>query len=65
MVKTVKEASPTISSTTALGEGARILAPSDDMREVLSTTYRELAVQVPLRMDDGKVAHAAELRGYV
>lgn len=25
----------------------------DDMREVLATSYRELAVQVPLRMDDG------------
>ena len=27
----------------------------DDMREVLATSYRELAVQVPLRMDDGKM----------
>jgi glutamate dehydrogenase (NAD(P)+) len=83
-VKTVKEASPDNSSTTALGESARVLAPSDgmtpfeaatfffhqsadrlglrdDMREVLSTTYRELAVQVPLRMDDGKMV---VLRGY-
>jgi len=83
-VKTVKEVSPENSSTTALGESARILAPSDDMtpfeaatfffhqsadrlglrddmREVLSTTYRELAVQVPLRMDDGKMV---VLRGY-
>ncbi len=82
-MKTVKEASPE-SSTTALGESARILAPSDDMtpfeaatfffhqsadrlrlredmREVLSTTYRELAVQVPLRMDDGRMV---VLRGY-
>ncbi|HZK50355.1 MAG TPA: Glu/Leu/Phe/Val dehydrogenase dimerization domain-containing protein [Actinomycetota bacterium] len=83
-MKTVKEVSPENSSTTALGESARILAPSDDMtpfeaatfffhqsadrlglrddmREVLSTTYRELAVQVPLRMDDGKMV---VLRGY-
>jgi glutamate dehydrogenase (NAD(P)+) len=83
-VKTVKEASPDNSSTTALGESARVLAPSDgmtpfeaatfffhqsadrlglrdDMREVLSTTYRELAVQVPLRMDDGRMV---VLRGY-
>jgi glutamate dehydrogenase (NAD(P)+) len=83
-VKTVKEALPDNSSTTALGESARVLAPSDgmtpfeaatfffhqsadrlglrdDMREVLSTTYRELAVQVPLRMDDGRMV---VLRGY-
>ena len=84
-MKTVKEASPENSSTTALGESAQILAPSDDMtpfeaatfffhqsadrlglrddmREVLSTTYRELAVQVPLRMDDDKMV---VLRGAV
>ena len=83
-MKTVKEALPDNSSTTALGESARVLAPSDgmtpfeaatfffhqsadrlglrdDMREVLSTTYRELAVQVPLRMDDGRMV---VLRGY-
>jgi glutamate dehydrogenase (NAD(P)+) len=33
----------------------------DEMREVLATTYRELAVQVPLRMDDGRMV---VLRGY-
>ena len=27
----------------------------DDMREVLATSYRELAVQVPVRMDDGRM----------
>ncbi len=27
----------------------------DDMREVLRTSYRELTVQVPLRMDDGRL----------
>jgi glutamate dehydrogenase (NAD(P)+) len=27
----------------------------DEMREVLASTYRELSVQVPLRMDDGRV----------
>ena len=82
-MKTVKEASPDNRSG-ALGESARILAPSDDMspfeaatfffhqsadrlnlrddmREVLSTTYRELAVQVPLRMDDDRMV---VLRGY-
>jgi glutamate dehydrogenase (NAD(P)+) len=33
----------------------------DEMREVLASTYRELAVQVPVRMDDGKVV---VFRGY-
>ncbi|MFN2491037.1 MAG: Glu/Leu/Phe/Val dehydrogenase [Actinomycetota bacterium] len=33
----------------------------DDMREVLASTYRELSVQVPVRMDDGKVV---VYRGY-
>jgi glutamate dehydrogenase (NAD(P)+) len=33
----------------------------DAMREVLASTYRELAVQVPVRMDDGKVV---VYRGY-
>jgi glutamate dehydrogenase (NAD(P)+) len=33
----------------------------DEMREVLASTYRELSVQVPLRMDDGKVV---VYRGY-
>ena len=33
----------------------------DDQREVLASTYRELAVQVPLRMDDGSLTVA---RGY-
>lgn len=34
---------------------------SDEQREVLSSSYRELAVQVPLRMDDGSMTVA---RGY-
>jgi glutamate dehydrogenase (NAD(P)+) len=29
---------------------------SDEMREVLRTSYRELTVQVPVRMDDGQLA---------
>jgi glutamate dehydrogenase (NAD(P)+) len=33
----------------------------DEVREVLATTYRELAVQVPLRMDDGRMV---VYRGY-
>ncbi|MPZ91064.1 MAG: glutamate dehydrogenase [Actinobacteria bacterium] len=42
-------------------QSADRLGLRDDMREVLSTTYRELAVQVPLRMDDGRMV---VLRGY-
>jgi glutamate dehydrogenase/leucine dehydrogenase len=37
------------------------LALRDEMREVLASTYRELAVQVPIRMDDGRVV---VFRGY-
>jgi len=33
----------------------------DDMREVLGTSYRELGVQIPVRMDDGRVV---VFRGY-
>jgi glutamate dehydrogenase (NAD(P)+) len=33
----------------------------DEMREVLASTYRELAVQIPIRMDDGRMA---VFRGY-
>jgi len=33
----------------------------DEMREVLGSTYRELAVQIPVRMDDGNIA---VFRGY-
>ncbi len=37
------------------------LSLTDEHREVLASTYRELAVQVPLRMDDGSLTVA---RGY-
>ncbi|MGH2729391.1 MAG: Glu/Leu/Phe/Val family dehydrogenase [Actinomycetota bacterium] len=33
----------------------------DEMREVLASTYRELAVQIPIRMDDGRLE---VFRGY-
>jgi glutamate dehydrogenase (NAD(P)+) len=33
----------------------------DEMRDVLASTYRELAVQVPVKMDDGKIR---VFRGY-
>ena len=81
-MENVKEA--TRETATALGEGARVVTPTDEMtpfeattyffhqsadrlelrdemREVLSTTYRELSVQVPLRMDDGRMV---VYRGY-
>ena len=35
-------------------ESADRLELSDEKRDVLATSYRELAVQVPVRMDDGK-----------
>ena len=31
------------------------LGLNEEMREVLATSYRELAVQIPLRMDDGRM----------
>lgn len=37
------------------------LGLSDEMREVLGTSYRELGVQIPVRMDDGRVV---VFRGY-
>lgn len=43
-----------------LGAAER-LKLSDSMREVLASTYRELGVQVPVRMDDGNIA---VFRGY-
>ena len=36
-------------------DSADRLGLDDDMREVLATSYRELAVQVPVRMDDGEM----------
>jgi glutamate dehydrogenase (NAD(P)+) len=55
------EMSPFEAATFFFHQSADRLGLRDDMREVLSTTYRELAVQVPLRMDDGKMV---VLRGY-
>ncbi|MDQ4057596.1 MAG: glutamate dehydrogenase, partial [Actinomycetota bacterium] len=42
-------------------QSADRLGLRDEMREVLATTYRELGVQVPLRMDDGRMV---VYRGY-
>ena len=52
---------PFEAATFFFNQSADRLGLRDDMREVLSTTYRELAVQVPLRMDDDKMV---VLRGY-
>jgi glutamate dehydrogenase (NAD(P)+) len=40
---------------------ARELRLNDEMRAVLATSYRELAVQIPVRMDDGRLQ---VFRGY-
>ena len=47
------EMSPFEAATYFFHNSADRLALDDDMREVLATSYRELAVQVPVRMDDG------------
>jgi glutamate dehydrogenase (NAD(P)+) len=53
--------SPFEATTYLFHRSADRLRLRDEMREVLGSTYRELAVQVPLRMDDGKVV---VYRGY-
>lgn len=47
---------PFESATYFFHNSADRLGLHDDMREVLATSYRELAVQVPVRMDDGRLA---------
>ncbi|HEV3472240.1 MAG TPA: Glu/Leu/Phe/Val dehydrogenase dimerization domain-containing protein [Actinomycetota bacterium] len=47
---------PFESATYFFHHSADRLGLHDDMREVLATSYRELAVQVPVRMDDGRLA---------
>jgi glutamate dehydrogenase (NAD(P)+) len=42
-------------------EAAGLIDLDDDMRSILTTTYREIAVQVPVRLDDGRLIVA---RGY-
>ena len=42
-------------------EAARVIDLHDDLYGVLTTSYRELAVQVPVRLDDGELMVA---RGY-
>ena len=47
--------SPFEAATYFFHNSADRLGLHDDMREVLATSYRELAVQVPVRMDDGRM----------
>jgi glutamate dehydrogenase (NAD(P)+) len=42
-------------------EAARIIDLDDEMHSILTSTYREIAVQVPVRMDDG---HLVVVQGY-
>jgi glutamate dehydrogenase (NAD(P)+) len=53
--------SPFEAATYFFHRSAQRVGLRDAMREVLASTYRELAVQVPVRMDDGKVV---VYRGY-
>jgi glutamate dehydrogenase (NAD(P)+) len=53
--------SPFEAATYFFQQSADRLSLRDEMREVLASTYRELAVQIPVRMDDGKMA---VFRGY-
>jgi glutamate dehydrogenase (NAD(P)+) len=43
-------------------EAAALIDLDDDMRSILTTTYREIAVQVPVRLDDGRLIVATGYR---
>jgi glutamate dehydrogenase (NAD(P)+) len=49
------EMSPLEAATYFFHRAADRLGLADEMRAVLATSYRELAVQIPVTMDDGKV----------
>jgi glutamate dehydrogenase (NAD(P)+) len=53
--------SPFEAATFFFHQAADRLGLRDEVREVLASTYRELSVQVPVRMDDGQVT---VFRGY-
>jgi glutamate dehydrogenase (NAD(P)+) len=53
--------SPFEAATHFFHEAADRLDMSDEMRAVLATSYRELAVQIPVKMDDGRLV---VFRGY-
>ncbi|HVL80759.1 MAG TPA: Glu/Leu/Phe/Val dehydrogenase dimerization domain-containing protein [Actinomycetota bacterium] len=49
------ETNPYAAVTHFFDRAADLLALEDEMRDVLRTSYREIAVQVPVRMDDGSL----------
>jgi len=49
------EMTPFEAATFFFHETADRLGLADEMRQVLATSYRELAVQIPIRMDKGKI----------
>jgi glutamate dehydrogenase (NAD(P)+) len=59
--RALEDMSPFEAATFFFHGSADRLKLRDEMREVLASTYRELAVQVPVRMDDGRMA---VFRGY-
>ena len=59
--KPTEDMSPFEAATYFFHRSADRLELNDEMREVLASSYRELAVQVPVRMDDGRVT---VYRGY-
>jgi len=55
------ELSPVEAVNVYFSEAARIIDLDEDSQEVLTTSYREVAVQVPVRLDDGDLM---VVRGY-
>ena len=55
------ELSPVEAVNVYFAEAARIVGLDQDVQEVLGTSYREVAVQVPVRLDDGDLI---VVRGY-
>ena len=49
------EINPFVAVTTFFERAADHIGLDEDMREILRTSYREISVQVPVRMDDGDV----------
>ena len=43
-------------------DAARVIGLDDDMARILTTTYREISVQVPVRLDDGSLIVAQGYR---
>jgi glutamate dehydrogenase (NAD(P)+) len=52
---------PFEAATYFFNQAAEALQMEDEMRAVLSSSYRELAVQIPIKMDDGRLV---VFRGY-